>query len=330
MVFLDSPFTGAAFNLAMEEYAFSCLSRGEEYFMLWQNDSSVILGKHQNAQEEVNLPYAKAQGIPVVRRLSGGGAVYHDLGNLNFTWITDGESPHLPMERFTQPLLTACRSFGINARIDGRNDVTVDGRKFSGGAGYQQDGRTMHHGTVLISSDLKVMARVLTPSMDKIRSDSARSVPSRVINLADRCSGLTVQAFAGELRRQVLGPGTPRHYRWTPEDLRRIEELCQTRYDTWDWNFGHFPEYQVERRRRVEDCGTVQVGMQVVGGKIADISITGDFFGARPVGELERSLRGRPLRYDALLPLLTQLEVGRYLFGMPPEIFASLLCGETR
>lgn len=236
MILLRSPFTDAALNLALEEYAFSELDPKYGYFMLWQNEKSVIIGKHQNARDEVDLTYAAEHGIPVVRRLSGGGAVYHDLGNLNFTFIEDGDDSCLSMERFTKPLLAACRTFGIRAEIAGINDVTVGGRKFSGNAGYQRDGRILHHGTVLITTDIETMAGVLTPSDAKLRSNGVGSVRERVVNLSDCCPGLTVAAFARELGRQVFGTDKPAGHRWSRKDLGRIRKLSRERYETLEWN----------------------------------------------------------------------------------------------
>ena len=328
MIYLESPSVEPSFNLALEEYAFQRLSRKEEYFMLWQNRSAVIIGKHQNAREEVNLPYASEHQIPVVRRLSGGGAVYHDLGNLNFTYIVDGEDPELSMERFAGPLLSACREFGIDARLQGRNDVTVNGRKFSGNARYQEDGRTMHHGTILIRVDSRVMGQVLKVPEDKIASKGVKSVPSRVVNLAE-CTGmeLTVPQFAAVLREKVFGTSHPAQYSWTKEDLACVEELRKKRYDTWEWNYGNFPVYDIEKKKRVEGCGTVRIGMRVLGGCVEALSIRGDFLGSRPVEELEALLCGCPLRTDAVLAKLEAVDLRAYLYGMPPEVFAGILCG---
>lgn len=328
MIYLESPSTDPTFNLALEEYAFSHLNPGEEYFMLWRNRPSVIIGKHQNAQQEVNLPYAKLHHIPVVRRLSGGGAVYHDLDNLNFTFIVQGTMPELSMERFAAPLLAACRWFGIDARVEGRNDVTVDGKKFSGNARYVENGRTMHHGTILLKTDGAVMEQVLRVSPDKIRSKGIASVRSRVTSLS-ACAGHAIapETFAAVLREEVFGTDSPRTYAWTEADLRQVKALQKRRYETWEWNVGAFPLYEVTRTRRIEGCGTVEAGFSVLGGQISEISLRGDFMETAPVSELEELLVGCRLEPETLEHCLADIRPERYISGLTASLLAQLLCG---
>ncbi|MCD8121245.1 MAG: lipoate--protein ligase [Clostridiales bacterium] len=328
MIYLESPYTDPAFNLALEEYAFQRLDRQEEYFMLWRNDRSVVIGKHQNAREEVNLPYAKRHGIPVVRRLSGGGAVYHDPGNLNVTWIVNGKETEWSMERFARPILLACREFGIEAEIQGRNDLVVGGRKFSGNAGYRENGRIMHHGTVMIAVDKETMARVLRVDAGKIASNGVPSVQSRVVNLSE-CTDvpLTVETFAHVLRRKVLGTAKPDLRGWAAAELEEVRALAARRYGAWEWNYGSFPGYTLEQSYRVEGCGTVTVGMDVRAGVIEALSVRGDFLGDEPVETLEAALTGCRLERQELVEILDQLPVKRYLYGISPGVMADILCG---
>ncbi|MCD8083535.1 MAG: lipoate--protein ligase [Clostridiales bacterium] len=328
MRYLESPFTDPALNLALEEYAFRFLDRGREYFMLWQNDRSVIIGRHQNAREEVNLSYARQNGIPVVRRLSGGGAVYHDLGNLNFTYIVDGEQPELSMERFAQPLLSACRAFGIEARLQGRNDLTVGGRKFSGNAAYQEDGRTLHHGTVMIAVDQTAMSEALQAGAAKVTSAGVSSVRSRVVNLSECTEApLSVAMFAREFRKRALETDAPDRRCWSAAELREVRKLAAGRYATWEWNEGSFPGYSLEQSVRVEGCGLLRIGMDVQAGVIEALSVRGDFLGGGPVEIVEAALTGCRLERRELAGRLEQLPLRRYLYGVSPEAFADLLCG---
>ena len=189
--YLNLTTTDPSFNLAAEEFVFESLPKDRSYFMLWQNDRAVIIGKYQNTLAEINLPYIEANGIRVVRRLSGGGAVYHDLGNLNYTFIADAkESERLDLRLFCEPVLRTLSSFGVKAELNGRNDMTVDGQKFSGNAQMIRHGRVLHHGTILFDSDLEAVTLALHVDEAKIRAKGIRSVRSRVTNLADVQPGL--------------------------------------------------------------------------------------------------------------------------------------------
>ena len=325
MIYLESPSADAAFNLALEEYVFQKMPRDREYFMLWQNSDAVIIGKHQNVWEEVNLPFIREHRIPVIRRLSGGGAVFHDMGNLNFTYIVNGDDPNMAMERFAGPLLLACREFGIKAEITGRNDITADGKKFSGNARYQEDGRIMHHGTILIRSDLEKMAQALTVSTDKYISKGTASVRSRVVNLSDCTSReLSVRQFWDVLKKQLRTEDAP--YVWTKQDLQAVCEIRDRRYGTWKWNYGSFPMYQVERRRRIEGCGTITVSMNVLAGVIDELKLTGDFLGSGAVHKLEDILYGCPLRKEQVLERLEQASVPAVIIGMSAGLLADIIC----
>ena len=178
--------TDPAFNLAAEQYVFENLPKDRMYFMLWQNDNAIIIGKYQNTLAEINEKNVLENGMKVVRRLSGGGAVYHDLGNLNFTFIADaGELEELNMRVFCQPIVKALAKIGITAEINGRNDITIDGRKFSGNAQYMRSGRIMHHGTIMFDSNLEMVQKALNVDPSKIESKGKKSVRSRVTNIRE-------------------------------------------------------------------------------------------------------------------------------------------------
>ena len=184
--YLDLMTTDPSYNLAMEQYVFDCLPRDRMYFMLWQNDNAIIVGKYQNTIAEINEEAVRERGIRVVRRLSGGGAVYHDMGNLNFTFITDvGESNALDLKLFCEPVVRTLATLGVKAEVNGRNDITIDGKKFSGNSQYLRQGRVMHHGTIMFDSDLSVVGEALRVDPTKIQTKGIRSVRSRVTNVAE-------------------------------------------------------------------------------------------------------------------------------------------------
>ena len=196
--YLDLMTTDPSYNLAMEQYVFDCLPRDRMYFMLWQNDNAIIVGKYQNTISEINEEAVRERGIRVVRRLSGGGAVYHDMGNLNFTFITDaGGSGTLDMKLFCEPVVRTLAALGVRAEVNGRNDITIDGKKFSGNSQYLRQGRVMHHGTIMFDSDLSVVGEALRVDPTKIQTKGIRSVRSRVTNVAEHLpERVTLPEFA--------------------------------------------------------------------------------------------------------------------------------------
>jgi len=208
LIYLESPSTDPAFNLALEQFVFDEMDKSQNYFMLWQNDKAVIVGKNQNTFEEVNLRYVEEQGIRVVRRLSGGGAVYHDLGNLNFTFIVSGQNmEHMNLHVFCRPVIRVLRELGVEAQAGGRNDIIIGGRKISGNSQYIRGGRVMHHGTLLFDSDLDVVTACLNVPKDKVESKGIKSVRSRVTNIRDNlpenCRDMTLEQFKTLLKRAV-------------------------------------------------------------------------------------------------------------------------------
>lgn len=316
-----------AWNLALEEYFFETTPPGETCFFLWQNHNTVVIGKNQNTLAEIDLEYVRNHEIQIVRRLSGGGAVYHDNGNLNFTFITDApEGGQIDLHRFCQPVAEVLRAFGVCAEIGGRNDMTVDGRKFSGNAQYIRRGRVMHHGTLMFDSDLTVLEKALQVDREKIASKGIVSVASRVTNLRPYLPAhVTLELFAQRLMESIAGQSNPPMRQLTDADLDAVRQLKETRYDTWDWNFGRSPACTVTNSRRIKDCGTVRVDYRLEEGRIHDLHITGDFFGNRDAGDLVALFEGCALRHDAIAALLQSVPVEAYIHNLTADDFAGLL-----
>ena len=327
MEYLQPSCTDPRWNLALEEYLFTRTDRSADYFMLWQNDNSVVVGKNQNVAEEVNEPLARREQVRVVRRLSGGGAVYHDLGNLNFTFIADARRfEQINFTRFCQPITDALRSMGVPAQISGRNDLTIGGKKFSGNAQWIQGGRVLHHGTLLFSSDLDRAARLLRAGSKDIRSAAIKSVSSRITNIRDHLAQpVTLQEFKALLCRHILGPHHPGPISLSPQALGEVEELKRARYDTWEWNYGRSPRYQTEKAGWFSGCGYVKVSMDVEESVIRAIRFTGDFFGSGEVERLEEGLTGCRMEYGCLAARLRELSLSWYISHMEPETLAELI-----
>ena len=307
--------------------AFDSLPRDRSYLLLWQSRSAVVIGKHQDALAEIDRAYVEAEQIQVVRRLSGGGAVYHDLGDLNYSYITDAPGGVLDLGRFCRPVLQALRAMGLPVELTGRNDMVLDGRKVSGSAQYVRQGRVMHHGTLLFDTDLDKMARALRADPEKIRSKGVASVRSRVTLLRPALpEDMDMPQFRArllqELQRQLPGE----LMRFGAEELRQIDALCRTRYGTWEWTFGASPPCDQVLRRRFEGCGTVEARLRLERGRIAALQFVGDFFSSVEPEELAATLLGCPLEQDALRAALSGTDVSRYLLGLDAERLIALLC----
>lgn len=325
--YLDLSTTDPAWNLAVEEYVFDHLPKDRMYVMLWQNDNAIIIGKNQNTLAEINEPYVREHGIRVVRRLSGGGAVYHDLGNLNFTVIADAEGDALDFGRFCDIVIRALAKAGVTAERNGRNDMTIDGKKFSGNAQYIRQGRVMHHGTILFDSNASVLSGALQVDPQKMQAKGVKSVRSRVTNIKPY---LPEDMELTQFRRVLLGsileqfPGEP--YTLTDRDLQAIAVLKQQRYDTWEWNYGSSPQGSLVRRQRFEGCGIVEATLTLDRGCICAICFRGDFFSALEPAGLEPLLLGCPLEEKALTAALAGTDISRYFMGLDNAGLIALLC----
>jgi len=319
--------TDPAFNLAAEQYVFDSLPRDRMYLMLWQNDNAIIIGKHQNTAAEINEAFVRSHGIRVVRRLSGGGAVYHDLGNLNYTLISDAQGSELDLGVFCRPVIRALQKLGVDAQLNGRNDMTIGGQKFSGNAQYRKEGRVMHHGTILFDSDMSVLADALQVDEEKMKAKGVKSVRSRVTNVRPHLpADMTLPRFRSALLESILEemPGT--EYELTEKDLAAIEATRRQRYATWEWNYGRSPGCDLKLRRRFEGCGTVEVFLTLNHGSIEAISFRGDYFSAEEPAVLEALLVGCPRDAGALTQRLQNTDVGRFFHGLTTEQLIDLLC----
>ncbi|MBW6514332.1 MAG: lipoate--protein ligase [Candidatus Syntrophosphaera sp.] len=326
MLFIASPSHFAPFNIASEEYILKNFS--EDVFLLYRNAPSIIVGRHQNTLAEINCGYVQEHSIPVVRRLTGGGTVFHDLGNLNFSFIMNrGADEEKGFAKYTAPVLAALRELGVEARLEGRNDLTIKGMKFSGNARAVYRDKVQQHGTILFSSRIADLSAALKANPLKFNDKAVKSVSKRVTNVSDHLSHpIGLEEFILLIQAQVLKlyPDA-REYAFSPEDEEAIRKLVESKYDTWEWNFGKSPQYNHVQAIRCA-AGTIEFHTDVHQGLITGLRIYGDFFGNRDTAELERVLTGLPHRAETLLAVLKQQPLQEF-FGevIAEELLAGLI-----
>ncbi len=330
MIFIDNEGnTDPHLNLALEEYALRNFDYGHDYLLFYINDPSIIIGRNQNTLEEINHEYVEENEIHVVRRISGGGAVYHDTGNLNFSFITNYDKKSLNnFEKFTSPVIRVLRSMGVNAELSGRNDILVDGRKISGNAQFSSVKRMFSHGTLLFDSDLSEVTKALDVKMSKIESKGHKSVRSRVANISEF---LDEQMETRTFRKRLLqGLYEDREefetYRLTEKEWEQVYALKDKKYADWDWNYGKSPSFNIQRSERF-DAGEVDLRLDVEDGHISNLKIYGDFFGKEPVENLEELFQG--VRYDReeIEALLEPVDIEEYFGAVPKNEFLELVYG---
>jgi len=325
MFYLESDNFDPYYNLALEEHLFSALPAGSQCLMLWQNQNAIVVGRFQNTAEEIDQSYVDVHRIRVARRLSGGGAVYHDLGNLNYTIITDQtDIEALNFRYFVYPVLAVLKGFGVEAEFSGRNDLTIAGKKFSGNSQYASEGRLLHHGCIMLSSNLEAVSAAFRVRDAKFQSKSIKSVSSRVTSINDHAPfPIRMDVFKRSLAEAVLAGKPVSRYVLTEKDIQEVERLRRDKYSTWEWNYGFFGDYEMCRERRFPS-GTVAVSMNVRDAHVQNIRFSGDFFGNGDIRELEKALTGLPL--DARLrTVLDHLKVSDYLSGITAEDLYALL-----
>jgi lipoate---protein ligase len=328
MLFIDNKgITDPRINLAIEEYAVKNLDINETYLLFYINEPSIIIGKNQNTIEEINTDYVEKNGIHVVRRVSGGGAVYHDLGNLNFSFITkdDGDSFH-NFKKFTEPVVEALKKMGVNAELSGRNDLMAEGRKVSGNAQYSTKGRMFSHGTLMFDSEIDHVVSALKVRKDKIESKGIKSIRSRVANISEFMEAkMTIEEFKSLLLKYIF-PDMDEipEYKLTDEDWEKIHQLSKEKYQTWEWNYGRSPKFNIQHSHRFP-VGQVDVRFEVNKGLIENCKIYGDFFGVGDVTEIEQLLTGIKYERASLEHALEEVNIQHYFGNISKEDFLELI-----
>ncbi len=299
MYLINNLLTNPYFNIAAEEYLLK--ESNDDFLMFYVNNSSVIIGKHQNALAETNIRFAVEYNIPIIRRISGGGAVYHDCGNLNFSFIVNGKEGQLvDFRKFTKPVIEVLQKSGVDARFEGKSDIRVNGLKISGNAEHVYKNRILHHGTLLISTDLKKLSAILDIDPNKYKDNAIKSIKSKVINIDNLLqSPNNLKELQNQIFEYFLNIQESHEYSFSEIDIDRTEKLVTEKYNTWEWNFGYSPRYEF-RNSAIINKKESKIFLVVEKGIINYAKIDG-------YSELQETLKGIRHHYQEIHEILKNL-----------------------
>lgn len=324
MIYLESHSVDANFNFALEKYAMYELSIAKEFFIFWRTAPTLMIGKFQNPFQEINMDFAKENNINIVRRITGGGTIYTDMNGWQFSFIVkDPSSNEIDFRKYTKPIIVALDNIGVKAYLSGRNDLLIDGKKFSGNAQFHDKKVSLHHGSILFDTNLETLVRALNVDDEKIISKGIKSVKERVTNVADYLpKKITSKEFRDIMLQSLLKDMDT--YRLTDKDIDRINEIKKDQFDTWEWNMGKTPKFNRTKEKRFAG-GKLCVGSYIERGVIKDIQFYGDFFAKRNIEDLSNALCGCKYEIDDIKVKLEEIDAGDYFHEITTEEILELI-----
>ncbi|MBE6016014.1 MAG: lipoate--protein ligase [Lachnospiraceae bacterium] len=324
LFYLETGCTDPFYNLAFEEYVLRNRKDGD-YLILWQNQNTIVIGVNQVTQAEINTLWVNENSVNVVRRITGGGAVYHDLGNLNYSFITDYDSSEqLSMERFTRPVVAALIKLGIPAYASGKNDILANGRKLSGTAQKIIGGRILHHGTLLFDSDLSAVQSALNVDPEKFTGKGMKSVRSRICNIRQMLKDdMELPEFWGHIKKELSNENYVTG-KLDEDELKAVLLLKESKYDTPEWNYGRSPDAGLHIKRRFPG-GTIEIALSLSGNHVSSISFFGDFMARKPVDDICSALEGALFDEDTFIDILSQFQLADYFGGITSDQITDML-----
>ena len=312
MIYINSNSTSPYFNFALEEYLLTKKDLPEDkIFLFWRTSPTVMVGRYQNTYNEINEKYIKENNINVVRRNSGGGAIYTDNGAWQFTFIDKNyKEDSISFEKFTRPIIEALKRENIDASFNSRNDLLINNKKFSGNAQYRKNNAILHHGSILFNTDIKSMVESLTVAEDKIIAKGIKSVKERVINVSEVMKDdISSEDFRDIMLNSLLKNSTT--YTLTEKDLEKINKIKEEKFESWDWNYGKNPLFNINKWKRFEG-GRVDFKLDIKNGIIKNCCIEGDFFANKDISTLEKSLLNCKYMKDDINNVLEKIKVENY------------------
>ncbi|MCY3035467.1 MULTISPECIES: lipoate--protein ligase [Aerococcus] len=337
MIFVDNNnHYDASVNIALETYLVENRLVDEPILLFYINDPSIIIGRNQNTYEEINQRYVDEHNIQVVRRMSGGGAVYHDRGNFSFCFIKDDDGSFRDFASFTKPVIDALHKMGVEgAALKGRNDLVIGDQKFSGNAMYAKNGRMTAHGTILFDADLNEVNNALKPRKEKFESKGIKSVRSRVTNIKpfvdEEYKNLSTEEFRDRILLEIFGVETREEVpelKLTPEIWQGVMDLRAERMGNWNWNYGQSPDFDIQGSHKFP-FGFVDLRLNVSKGVISQAKIYGDFFGLGEISDVEEALDGVKYDRQAMVDALSDLDLNKYLGDITAEELVDIVFQEA-
>ncbi|HAZ05640.1 MAG TPA: lipoate--protein ligase [Acetobacterium sp.] len=326
MIYIENNSTDPFFNFALEYYLITEKKLPEDQiFIFWRTEPTLMVGKYQNTIEEINQDYAKENGIKVVRRITGGGTIYTDMGGWQFSFITRGQSESIDFSKYISPVIEGLKKLDVPAEFNSRNDLVIQGKKFSGNAQCMLNGYTLHHGSLLFNTDFEQMVKCLTVDDYKIISKGIKSVKERVTNISDHLKKPIDTDTFKKLMVDSIMQGSKEHYQLTDTDLTRIKAIAKEKFASWEWNYGKSPKFNITKTGRF-DGGKMEFKLDVNKGKITDCHIYGDFFGTIDISVLSNALIGADYEKENIKKAIAQSEIKQGFYNINVNELADIIC----
>ncbi|WP_303871980.1 lipoate--protein ligase [Acetobacterium wieringae] len=326
MIYIENNSTDPFFNFALEYYLITEKKLPEDQiFIFWRTEPTLMVGKYQNTIEEINQDYAKENGIKVVRRITGGGTIYTDMGGWQFSFITRGQSESIDFSKYIGPVIEGLKKLDVPAEFNSRNDLVIQGKKFSGNAQCMLNGYTLHHGSLLFNTDFEQMVKCLTVDDYKIISKGIKSVKERVTNISDHLKKPIDTDTFKKLMVDSIMQGSKEHYQLTDADLARIKAIAKEKFASWEWNYGKSPKFNITKTGRF-DGGKMEFKLDVNKGKITDCHIYGDFFGTIDISVLSNALIGADYEKESIKKAIAQCDIKQGFYNINVDELAEIIC----